>query len=80
MVLLKTQYYLLKRYSNDTREVAQDGRRGAAMISLYIQHPDTREFIVFEQDPTKITGANISVIIDNEFMEAVVANEVYMHK
>lgn len=69
-----------QRYSNDTREVAQDGRRGAAMISLYIQHPDAREFIVAKQDPTKITGANISVVIDNEFMQAVTSDQPYLHR
>jgi ribonucleoside-diphosphate reductase alpha chain len=60
------------RYSNTTLEVAQNGRRGALMISLSIKHPDSLEFIKEKQDLTKITGANVSVKIDDDFMEAVV--------
>lgn len=60
-----------ERYSNITIEVAQDGRRGALMLSLDIRHPDSFEFIVAKQDLSRITGANISVGVDDDFMEAV---------
>jgi ribonucleotide reductase alpha subunit len=61
-------------YSNKTLQVAQEGRRGALMLSLIILHPDSLEFIVSKQNLTKITGANISVAIPDEFMEAVETN------
>jgi ribonucleotide reductase alpha subunit len=60
-----------ERYSNATREVAQDGRRGALMLSLRIDHPDSELFIDSKLEDGKITGANISVMIDDKFMEAV---------
>lgn len=60
-----------ERYSNSTREVAQDGRRGARMISLDGRHPDSEEFIDAKLDSGKITGANISIKICNEFMESI---------
>jgi ribonucleoside-diphosphate reductase alpha chain len=61
----------MERFSNTTREVAQDGRRGALMLSIDISHPESERFITAKDDLTKITGANISVKIDNSFMEAV---------
>ncbi len=67
----------MERYSNSTREVAQDGRRGALMLSVSIQHPDAEYFIDAKMDNTKITGANISVRIDDVFMKAVEANQEY---
>ena len=59
------------RYSNSTREVAQDGRRGALMLSVSINHPDSEDFINAKLEQGKVTGANISVKIDDEFMKAV---------
>jgi len=67
----------MERYSNSTREVAQDGRRGALMISLSIKHPDSEDFIDAKLEAGKITGANISIKIDDEFMKAVVNNTTY---
>ncbi|MDH5602696.1 MAG: adenosylcobalamin-dependent ribonucleoside-diphosphate reductase, partial [Cyclobacteriaceae bacterium] len=61
----------MERYSNSTREVAQDGRRGALMLSLSIKHPDAEDFIDAKTDTTKITGANVSIKIDDGFMQAV---------
>jgi ribonucleoside-diphosphate reductase alpha chain len=61
----------MERYSNSTREVAQDGRRGALMLSISIKHPDSERFIDAKMDGTKVTGANVSVKIDDEFMQAV---------
>lgn len=58
-----------ERFSNTTREVAQEGRRGALMLSLDIEHPDSEEFIIAKDDLNKITGANISVRISDEFMK-----------
>lgn len=68
----------MHRYSNSTREVAQDGRRGALMLSIHINHPDVLEFIKIKRDLTQVTGANISIKINNEFMEAVENNEDYI--
>jgi len=62
----------MERYSNSTREVAQDGRRGALMLSISIKHPDAEKFIDAKLVSGKVTGANVSVKITNEFMEAVV--------
>lgn len=59
----------MERFSNSTREVAQDGRRGALMLSININHPDANKFIDKKLDTTKVTGANISVKIDDEFMQ-----------
>ena len=61
----------MERYSNSTREVAQDGRRGALMLSVSIQHPDSESFIDAKMVENKVTGANVSVKITDEFMEAV---------
>lgn len=70
----------MERYSNSTREVAQDGRRGALMLSISIKHPDSESFIDAKLDGTKVTGANVSVKIDNEFMEAVKSGAMYEQK
>src|SRR6056297_223089 len=67
----------MERYSNSTREVAQDGRRGALMLSISIKHPDSEHFIDAKMESGKVTGANVSVRIDDEFMRAVVANKPY---
>lgn len=61
----------MDRFSNTTREVAQNGRRGALMITMDIRHPDVEHFITIKQDLSKITGANISVRLSDEFMQAV---------
>ena len=63
--------------SDITNEVAQDGRRGALMLSISINHPDIEEFITKKQDLTKVTGANISVKVTDEFMQAVIKDEEY---
>ena len=70
----------MERYSNSTREVAQDGRRGALMLSLSIKHPDSEQFIDAKLEQGKVTGANISVKIDDEFMKAVKENKSYIQK
>lgn len=70
----------MERFSNSTREVAQDGRRGALMLSVSIKHPDSEEFIDAKMVEGKVTGANVSVKIDNEFMEAVQHNAIYHQK
>lgn len=67
----------MERYSNSTREVAQDGRRGALMLSVSIKHPDSEDFIDAKLDGTKVTGANVSVRISDDFMQAVKNNNVY---
>src|SRR5690554_5633273 len=61
----------MERFSNSTREVAQDGRRGALMLSVAIRHPDAESFIDAKMEQGKVTGANVSVRIDDEFMRAV---------
>ena len=61
----------MERFSNTTREVAQNGRRGALMITMDIAHPDIEQFISIKQDLTKVTAANISVRVSDEFMKAV---------
>ncbi len=65
----------MERFSNTTREVAQNGRRGALMITMDIAHPDIEKFITLKQDLKKVTGANISIRLSDKFMKAVVANE-----
>lgn len=70
----------MERYSNSTREVAQDGRRGALMLSISIKHPDAEHFIDAKMDGTKVTGANVSVRIDDEFMRAVKAETDYQQQ
>jgi len=67
----------MERYSNSTREVAQDGRRGALMLSVSIKHPDSESFIDAKMESGKITGANVSVKIHDDFMEAALSNSVY---
>ena len=67
----------MERYSNSTREVAQDGRRGALMLSLSIKHPDAERFIDAKVDTGKVTGANVSIKIDDEFMRAAIAGGKY---
>jgi len=64
----------MERYSNSTREVAQDGRRGALMLSISIKHPDAENFIDAKTLKGKVTGANISVKVTDEFMQAVINN------
>ena len=67
----------MERYSNSTREVAQDGRRGALMLTVSIKHPDAESFIDAKMTEGKVTGANVSVKIDEEFMKAVVNDTPY---
>lgn len=67
----------MERYSNSTREVAQDGRRGALMLSISIKHPDAEKFIDAKMELGKVTGANVSVRITDEFMKAVVDNKPF---
>jgi len=68
----------MDRFSNTTREVAQNGRRGALMLSVDINHPDSLSFVKAKEDLTKVTGANISVKLNAEFMKAVENDEDYM--
>lgn len=70
----------MERYSNSTREVAQDGRRGALMLSVSINHPDSEDFINAKLEQGKVTGANVSVRIDDAFMEAVKNGTEYTQK
>ncbi len=67
----------MERYSNSTREVAQDGRRGALMLSVSIKHPDSEDFIDAKMEQGKITGANVSVKIDDDFMRAIENDGMY---
>lgn len=67
----------MERYSNSTREVAQDGRRGALMLSVSIKHPDSEAFIDAKMETGKVTGANVSVRIDDDFMRAVDTGKDY---
>lgn len=67
----------MERYSNSTREVAQDGRRGALMLTISIRHPDAESFIDAKLDTQKITGANVSVRIDDAFMQAALEGKSY---
>lgn len=70
----------MDRFSNTTREVAQNGRRGALMLTMDIAHPDVEEFITSKQDLSKITGANISVRLSDDFMNAVKNDSEYTHQ
>lgn len=70
----------MERYSNSTREVAQDGRRGALMLSVSIKHPDSEAFIDAKMTEGKVTGANVSVKIDDAFMEAATSNKPYVQQ
>jgi len=67
----------MERYSNSTREVAQDGRRGALMMTVSIRHPEAEAFIDAKMETGKVTGANVSVRIDDEFMNAAVNHNTY---
>lgn len=67
----------MERFSNSTREVAQDGRRGALMLTISIKHPDAEDFIDAKLEAGKVTGANVSVRIDDEFMRAALAGKTY---
>ncbi len=67
----------MERYSNSTREVAQDGRRGALMLTLSIKHPDAERFIDAKVDTGKVTGANVSIKVDDEFMRAAIEGRMY---
>lgn len=70
----------MERYSNSTREVAQDGRRGALMLSVSIKHPEAESFIDAKMTDGKVTGANVSVKIDDAFMRAVVSDGTYVQQ
>ncbi len=70
----------MERYSNSTREVAQDGRRGALMLSVSIKHPDSEAFIDAKMTEGKVTGANVSVKIDDAFMQAAIDDRPYVQQ
>ncbi len=70
----------MERYSNSTREVAQDGRRGALMLSVGIKHPDSEAFIDAKMTEGKVTGANVSVKIDDAFMQAAIDDKEYVQQ
>lgn len=70
----------MERFSNSTREVAQDGRRGALMLSVSIKHPDSEAFIDAKMTEGKVTGANVSVKLDDEFMQAAIDNKPYIQQ
>ncbi|MFY9308465.1 MAG: adenosylcobalamin-dependent ribonucleoside-diphosphate reductase [Bacteroidia bacterium] len=67
-------FTFMERFSNTTREVAQEGRRGALMITMDVAHPDIEQFVTLKQDLSKVTGANVSVRLSDEFMNAVSNN------
>ncbi len=70
----------MERYSNSTREVAQDGRRGALMLSVSIKHPDSEAFIDAKMEQGKVTGANVSVKVHDDFMQAAINKEMYQQQ
>ncbi len=70
----------MERYSNSTREVAQDGRRGALMLSISVKHPDAESFIDAKTEKGKVTGANVSVKLTVEFMQAVIDNKPFIQQ
>lgn len=70
----------MERFSNTTREVAQNGRRGALMITMDIAHPDVQDFVTIKKNLLKVTGANISVRLSDEFMNAVITNSDYQQR
>ena len=70
----------MERYSNSTREVAQDGRRGALMLSVSIKHPDSEAFIDAKMEEGKVTGANVSVKLDDAFMQASIDGKTYVQQ
>ena len=67
----------MERYSNSTREVAQDGRRGALMLSVSVKHPDSEAFIDAKMESGKVTGANVSVKMHDDFMQAAIEGKMY---
>ena len=67
----------MERYSNSTREVAQDGRRGALMLSVSVKHPDSEAFIDAKMEQGKVTGANVSVKMHDDFMQAAIEGKIY---
>ena len=72
--------HFMERYSISTREVAQDGRRGALMLTVSIKHPDSEHFIDAKMTEGKVTGANVSVRIDDAFMQAATEGEIYTQR
>jgi len=70
----------MERYSNSTREVAQDGRRGALMLSVSVKHPDSESFIDAKMEQGKVTGANVSVKMQDDFMQAVESGSAYIQQ
>lgn len=70
----------MERYSNSTREVAQDGRRGALMLTVSVRHPEAEAFIDAKMESNKVTGANVSVRIDDEFMRCATEGTPYVQK
>ncbi len=70
----------MNRFSNTTREVAQNGRRGALMLTIDISHPDVEDFVTIKQDLSKVTGANVSIRLSDEFMKAVEEDAEYTHR
>ncbi|MFA5207293.1 MAG: adenosylcobalamin-dependent ribonucleoside-diphosphate reductase [Candidatus Paceibacterota bacterium] len=70
----------MERYSNTTKEVAQDGRRGALMLSISIKHPDSERFIDAKFEQGKVTGANVSVKIDDDFMNSAIQGTTYFQQ
>ena len=68
----------MERFSNTTREVGQSGRRGALMTSIDVRHPDIFDFVKIKRDLKKVTGSNISIMLRDDFMEAVIKNEKYV--
>ena len=70
----------MERYSNSTREVAQDGRRGALMLTVSVTHPDSEAFVEAKMTEGKVTGANVSVRIDDEFMKAATEERPYIQQ
>jgi len=70
----------MERFSNTTREVAQNGRRGALMLTMDITHPDVEQFVTIKQDLKKVTGANISIRLTDEFMQAVADDKPFMQR
>jgi ribonucleoside-diphosphate reductase alpha chain len=67
----------MERYSNTIREVGQSGRRGALMLTIHVAHPDIEQFVTIKNDATKVTGANISVLLSDEFLTAVEKGEKF---
>ncbi|MDN5201570.1 adenosylcobalamin-dependent ribonucleoside-diphosphate reductase [Fulvivirgaceae bacterium BMA10] len=70
----------MERFSNTTREVAQNGRRGALMLTMDVAHPDVEQFVTMKQNLSKVTGANVSVRLSDEFMNAVIKDKIYTQR